>query len=119
MGKYQDIYDDSVENESSKQVGTKTYKFKEVGERVIGMLLNVEQVKNKRFKHAVNKYTFETDEGVLSVILGQAADKIYGPALKPGDVYGITYDGDQKLSRGNTMHQYTILLLQTAAQVNK
>jgi len=108
---YRDMYAQAKEDGSAKQVGTKTFKFSDEGEQIIGMLLNVEQVKNKRFKHPVNKYTFETDEGVFSVIMGQAADKIYGPQLAVGDVYAITYDGKVKLARGNNMNSYTIELL--------
>ena len=76
------------------------------GQTLIGRFMAAHQVPGKNEGTFYNQYVFFTDAGLIKCHLGGQADNEFGQFFRPGDVYMITFDGQEKLKGGNHVNKW-------------
>ena len=110
---YNDVYDKAVASGKAIRISSTIYKFKEVGETLVGKLIEIgshtftdedtgEQTDRKVF-------FIDTDDGVLQTILGTAFDKLTSDKLVINNIYAITYKGKIDIDDEKQVNNYDIL----------
>lgn len=80
----------------------------EPGDELTGKLLNVSAFKGGKFETEVNQYLIETDDGVVSTVLGSYADSQIMGSVQVGDLVHILYQGKAQLDDGRSVNRFNI-----------
>ncbi len=80
----------------------------EVGETLIGVLLEIKDVHFEQNDSHVNAYVFETDDGIFQCILGAAVDNQAGEKMVLGNLYACTFKGKKDISQGRTLNLFDV-----------
>lgn len=96
------------EKNKTKQVTTNIFTFDTEGDELVGVLKQVGPFEEGIFDTDVNKYTFQTDNGLISTVLGAATDKQLGPKECIGKLMRIVYHGKKQLKNDKAVNLYTI-----------
>ncbi len=111
--KYNEHYDKAVKDGNTTQISSLIYKFKEIGETVVGKLIEIGvytfKATDDMKESTAGVYFFDTDEGRIQTVLGTGADKQSGDKFIIGNVYAITFKGKIDISSGKTVNTYDIL----------
>jgi len=109
MGKsYADAFDEAVKAENVSELTREIWKPENEGDCLIGVVVAVTPFTEGKFDTAVNAYLLQTDEGLMSCVLGSATDaQVKGRELT-GQLVRISYHGKRELEGGRTMNVYKV-----------
>ncbi len=108
---YKQMYEDHDKNDEARDLTTE-YLTLEVGQSVIGMLVSVEKIQTEKIVEPVNRYVIDTDNGLCSVLLGNATDKQVEGKLHVGDLVYIEYRGKLSIQGGaKQVNRYIIRIV--------
>ena len=110
---YADQFKKAEGEGSAKEISSQIYKFEREGQEIVGKLIGFEKfVPPESWGGASGdcmQYVIMTDEGQISVVLGQVADKtIYDSGVVNGDGLYIRYNGKKALPGGKNVNLFTI-----------
>jgi len=77
--------------------------FEEAGDEIIGRFVKQELVPESRYNCPVQKYTLDTDEGLVCFVLGSATDKELAGRLRAGDIIRVKYRGQAAIDPEQTI----------------
>lgn len=92
----------------TRRANVSIFKFQEPGDRLIGVLREIEPFEEGQFDQEVNRYVLDTPDGRFSCILGSAADKSLEGNIEVGDRVAITFNGQQEISGGRTVNIFDV-----------
>jgi len=98
----------------TRQVSYDIGTWDEEGKVLIGKLLKVRKVDSKElggtFEGHVNKYLFDTDEGLVSCVCGTSVDKLIDGNEDNfiGQVMAIEFQGKRQLSQGREFNVFRV-----------
>ena len=84
------------------------FEFKKKGDSIIGRLIAKVEVEGTSFPGTFIKYQLETDGGPAEFKIGQASDKDTGAFMEVGQIYSVTYSGDEETGKGSPRHCYDV-----------
>jgi len=107
-----DSYNKAEEKGKVDQITTAIYKFLEEGQECIGIVKDIRPFTEGSFDTEVNQYILETDEGLVSMVLGSATDKKLAGQKISGKLVCIVFKGKTHLEDGRSVNDYTIKVVQ-------
>lgn len=111
---YEQKYKQSKEKGNTLQVSYNISSWDEEGKVLIGKLIKLRKVSSKElggtFEGEVNKYLFDTDEGLVSCICGASVDKLIDGQEDRfiGQVMAIEFQGKRQLSQGRECNIFRV-----------
>lgn len=91
-----------------EQITTSIYKFIEEGQVCIGIVKDIRPFTEGTFDTEVSQYVLETDEGLVSMVLGSATDKKIAGQKVNGKLVRITYRGKTHLEDGRSVNDFAV-----------
>lgn len=70
------------------------------GDELVGHLVAIEVVQNDKVQEPCNRYVFDTDEGMRSVLMGAASDKQLEGRIEIGKLTYVKYEGKREIDNG-------------------
>lgn len=111
---YEQRWKKSKADGKTRQVSYDIGTWDEEGKVLIGKLLKVRKVDSKElggtFEGQVNKYLFDTDEGLVSCVCGTSVDKLIDGNEDNfiGQVIAIEFQGKRQLSQGREFNVFRV-----------
>ena len=105
---YADEYLKAKEKGKTKTAVVEIYSWDEVGEELIGKLMDIQPFSEGKFNTEVNKYIIETNYGLVSTVLGASTDKQIDGKARPGDRVYIKYRGKKDLAGGKQVNLFNV-----------
>lgn len=106
--KYNDIIPQAENDDYGKPLSVDIKTWKEVGDSIIGELVEIKPFEGGDFETKCNQYLFKTDDGLASCILGSSMDKIFEVEDYVGRILYIKYKGKLELEDGRRCNKFQI-----------
>ena len=111
MSRYEEAYKKAHAAKTTVNVLPEFKEWKEDGDHITGRFMGVQAFPGRKPDTTFNKYTFDTDQGLVSFTLGAMIDGQVKTCMQVGNVYRIAYRGQKELPNGNSMNSYDIELV--------
>jgi len=108
---YETLYKAHKAKDTMKQVSVEFYNWEEEGQVLVGRLIDWEAVESKDFEGKYNKYTFDTDDGLVGVICGTMFDTLNEEKDLKGKLLAIEYQGKRQLEGGRTVNRFKVSII--------
>jgi len=108
MKSYRELYAAAVKSKAVKQLTPTYHKWTEPGDFLVGAYINQNSVQSRLGGTEYKQYIFETDEGLVKFALGRSADSEFAEMFAKGVVYGITYQGKEKIAGGRQVNRFDV-----------
>lgn len=106
-------YEDYLKGRNGKPEGdnlvTMIQTWKEEGQYIIGRLKSIDKFEGGNFDSECKQYLFETDDGLVSTVMGAAVDKQLEKCDVIGDILFVEYQGKIALDDGRHVNKFVIL----------
>lgn len=83
--------------------------WKEVGEELIGKVIDVKPFEGSKFDTTCQKYIIETDDGLITTVFGGSVDKQFEGVNLIGKVIYAVYKGKGDLDDGRKFNRFEVL----------
>ncbi|NIQ91322.1 MAG: hypothetical protein GWN93_20860 [Deltaproteobacteria bacterium] len=110
MGYLQD-YKKALDSGRLQRLTYAIHQWKEEDQLVIGRLIGMGIFDGGKFDNPVNYYMLDTDEGMVSCILGSATDEQIRDNIDVGNILAIHYKGKRELEDGRKVNIFEIDVL--------
>jgi len=107
MKTYEEMFNHAEADGNVKEYSFDIIKWDKEGQTVLGELQGFEDFTEGEFETACNKWLIKTDTGLVSCVLGSAADKRLKD-IKNGDLIKIVYKGKLSLSDGRRVNRFDL-----------
>lgn len=108
MGNYRKMYEEASKKKSLHSITPVYREWGKEGDRVIGAYVSKAEVVGRLGGQTYNQYVFDTDEGLVKLSLGKATDNEVGQSFREGVIYGITFQGKEKIAGGRTVNKFLV-----------
>ena len=108
MTTYKEQADKARKKGGGKRLTLEIHSWKEPGDTLVGKVKEVKPFTGGKFDTNVNQYILETDEGLISTVLGAATDKSFGDESVVGKTLFIEYRGKINLDDGRSVNKFVI-----------
>lgn len=105
---YADDYLKAKEKGKTTQVTKEIFTWDEEGEQIIGRVLEVSVFTGGKFESKSMQYTIDTDNGIVTTVLGTATDKQLKDKNLVGKVIFIEYGGKIELGDGRQVNRFKV-----------
>lgn len=105
---YKEQYDKAVKSGKVMQVNYTLKTDWTQGETVIGKLESIGKVHFDETNSDCNTYLFDTDAGLIQMVLGAGVDMQADDIFNVGSAYAITFTGIKDISGGRRLKMYNI-----------
>jgi len=105
---YETMYKKAKAAGKEKQVSVDFYNWEQEGQILVGRLIDSEETESDTCEGKYNKYTFDTDLGLVGVICGKMFDLLVEDKKLIGKVLSIEYLGKRDLKGGKTVNRYKV-----------
>ena len=78
------------------------------GQVLIGTVVEIMPFKHGKFDTEVLQYIIQTDDGLVSTVLGAATDKQITGKVKPSSNVAITFHGKKQLDDGRQVNRFEV-----------
>jgi hypothetical protein len=109
MKKYGEILNDESWKDRAIPLSVDIKTWKESDDYLIGELVDIKPFSGGEFETNCMQYTFKTDDGLVSTILGSSMDKIFEREDYRGRVIHIKYKGKLELDDGKRCNKFQIM----------
>lgn len=106
--KYEDFAKDNEIEQVGEPISIEIKAWKEEGDYLIGELIEIKAFEGSNFDTECKQYTFKTDNGLVSCILGGSMDKLISPKEHLNRVLHIKYKGKLDLDDGKRCNKFQI-----------
>jgi hypothetical protein len=111
---YSEMLEKAKKGNKVKQITSDIKTWESEGDFILGKLIKVEPFSEGEFETEVKKYTFDTDNGIVSTVMGAVADKqIAGDEMLNSVLY-ITYKGKKKSKKGHMVNKFDMVVIDNA-----
>lgn len=108
MGTYEDQFNASKKEGQAASLNVRIQQWTKPGLKVIGKLIRVAPLAKSAYDVEVQTYLFQTDEGLVSCVLGAAMDKEVGDRLVVGNLYYVEYQGKRDIGQGRKVNLFDV-----------
>lgn len=121
---YEQQFKQAKEKGQTQQVSYNISSWDEEGKVLIGRLLKLRKVSSKElggtFEGEVNKYLFDTDEGLVSCICGATVDKLIDGQESAfiGQIMAIEFQGKRQLSQGREVNVFKVDIISMTSDID-
>lgn len=105
---YKDRYEKAKAKGSVKEQTFQIKSWSEPGDELIGQVLSIGTFKGGKFDTEVSQYIIDTDEGIISTVLGSNADAQIKDKVEIGNCVHIEYQGKISLDDGRSVNRFNI-----------
>lgn len=105
---YNEMYHRQREDHKVEHLTKSIIEWKEVGQEVIGKIMQVTRFQESEFDGDCNVYLIETDTGLVSVVLGETRDKLFEKYDLLGRGIYIRFNGSVRTKTGRTCNDLTV-----------
>lgn len=109
---YKEIYEEAMDRGKAKHLTIDIHSWHEPGETLVGELVKIEPFKAGKYDNEVNQYIIQTDDGIVSTVLGRYTDNQIKDRLDLGDVIAITFKGQVSLDDGRKVNRFDVMKLE-------
>jgi len=85
--------------------------WEETGQVLFGKLLDFEPFTSGDYETECQRYTFQTDEGRVSTILGSVGDRALASPANKGRLFRIMFNGKKTGKKGKSYNDFSILMI--------
>jgi len=110
MTTYEEMFELAEEKGTVREYSFDIIKWEEEGQTVLGEIQGFEDFTEGEFETVCNKWLIKTDTGLVSCVLGSAADKRLQD-VKNGDLIKIVYKGKLSLSDGRRVNRFELKVI--------
>lgn len=105
---YEDAYNEAHEKGQTFALTKQIVTWEDEGQRIIGKVLSIDPFTDGIFEGEVNVYTLETNQGLVTTVLGAATDKQFMKTDPLGLTVAIIFKGKKPLSKGGQCNIFEI-----------
>ncbi|MBA7551009.1 hypothetical protein ES705_43542 [subsurface metagenome] len=105
---YKEDYAKAHEKGKTKRLTRQIYTWDEERQVLVGKLLSMEPFTEGTFDTEVKAYIIETDDGVITTVLGSATDKQLSKIDPVGRNIYIEYLGKKELKDGRSVNLFNV-----------
>ena len=105
---YKDDYEKAKEKDKVQTLTRQIHTWDEEGQVLIGKCIGIEPFTEGQFDTEVNSYTIETDDGIMTTVLGSATDKQLNKIDPKGRMLAILYRGKKPLADGRSVNLFKV-----------
>lgn len=105
---YADDYEKAKSKGKTKTLTRQIFTFEAEGDHLSGKVLKIEPFTEGSFETEVNSYIIETDNGIVTTVLGSATDKQLKSIDPVGQKIYIEYRGKKQLKDGRSVNLYHV-----------
>jgi len=109
MSTYKEMLDTAVSKGTAVELTVDIVKFEDVGQFIVGRMMGFAEFTESEYDDRCMKYTFDTDHGNVSCVLGAKRDEILALDENIGAVFCITFQGKGTSKKGTDFNKYSIL----------
>lgn len=109
LGKMARMFELAQKKGTAKNITPEFIPWEKKGQTVLGQFISKNLVKSREDDKTYGQYLFKTDIGLAKFSMGGAADNEYAETMIPGNVYHITFEGQEKLSGKKKVNKFTVL----------
>ena len=108
---YKEMIEQARINKELTQLTAAYVKFDKPGVNVTGLLMGKNPVAGGLSDKSYNQYLFDTDDGLVKCALGSANDGEAGVLMEVGQVYSITFTGQEALAGGRRVNCFDVFAI--------
>ena len=105
---YQDFVNEQDQAHRPEEVTRNLIQWNDIGQTVIGKLLQVETFEGTKYDTTCLSYLIDTDDGLYSFLLGAATDKAIRAEELINHVIKVRFDGKLELGDTRRVNQFRI-----------
>ena len=105
---YKEAYDKAIDKGKTQRLTRQIWTWEEEGQILIGKCLEIEAFTEGSFDTEVKSYLIETDDGIITTVLGSATDKQLAKVDPVGKGIMIKYQGKKALSDGRSVNLFIV-----------
>ena len=105
---YEDWVNQNDEDHKAVELTSTLIKWDDIGRAVVGKLLQIEEFRGEKYDAVCNSYLLDTDDGMVSFLLGSSTDKKIDAENLINHVIKIRFDGKLDLGDGRKVNQFRI-----------
>ena len=105
---YQEDYEKARESKATKEVTRNIQSWNDEGETIVGKVVEIAPFNEGTFDTEVNAYLIDTDDGLISTVLGSATDKQLDELDLMGKLIYIEYRGKKNLKDGKQVNNFKV-----------
>lgn len=109
MGKIEEGFLKAVDEDRVVSIVPEYFEMKQEGVAFIGIFHHSELVQSTKFSGEYKMHYFHTDDGPIKVKFGGATDREIEGMLVTGNVYRVTFVGQQEIAGGQKRNLFEIL----------
>lgn len=107
---YQDLFKKAIKSDRLQPLTMAVQKWEKDGDQLLGELLTIEDFTGSEYDTPCKKYTFHTDNGIVSTVLGSIGDKTLSEK-HVGKVIHIMYQGKKESKNGRRFNIFMISIV--------
>ena len=109
---YQEKYQKAKKEGNYSSLSIAIHKWNREGDTIVGKIVGIGEFDKSRFANNCNKYVMDTDDGLISFVLGSNVDnQLEGKDLLD-KVICVTFHGQTLLDDGRKCNSFSVELLQ-------
>ena len=108
MAGYAEAYKSASRKGGTTEIGVTYVKWEKVGQSIVGLFIDKNEVPGRFQGQVYNQYLFETDDGPIKFHIGAAADRDIGKIMVPGEIYVIRYDGQESIGNSQRVNRFHV-----------
>lgn len=109
MGKsYRELIDERADADAGEHLNVTIVSFDTEGQEIVGEFKAAELLESTKYDNPVQRYLINTDDGIVSCLLGSHTDKEVLPKLRQGDLIKITFKGQKDIGGGKTVNLFDV-----------
>jgi len=105
---YKDDYDKAKGKGKIKTLTSQIVTWEEEGQELVGKVLKVSPFTLGKFETEVDCYLIDTDDGIVTTVLGSATDKQLKEVDPVGQMIYIKYNGKTMLKDGRQVNNFHV-----------
>ncbi len=105
---YQDDFEKAVDSGLTTEITRGIQSWDEEGDTILGKVVEIGPFTEGSFDTEVNFYLIDTDDGLISTILGSATDRQMDKLDLMGKLIHIEYRGKKQLADGKQVNNFKV-----------
>ena len=119
MSNYKEQFEAAVKRGQTEELVTAIKKWESEGDSLIGRLEAITEFTSSDYETPCKCYTFSTDEGLVTCVLGAVGDKVLNNDNNLGSVFAIIFKGQGETTKGQRYNVFSIQRVIPESRKNK
>lgn len=107
-GSYEEQWAKAEADGATKPISREIFRFENEGDVLLGKVIEIKPFTDGEFDTEVSQYILDTDDGVMSCILGSATDKQIQGKVSVDDVVRFAFKGKTETAKGNQVNVFDV-----------